>query len=124
MLSDHYEIPEILLENQTTSRCSDEAFRFWMGLIETSLLHFPERGVFRYPWRVLDSHQMLNVHNAVSRFPVYDGKRRMRMFNELRELHMIERRGRDGAYFIRAALHAKPVIKPAMPSENPSGQTV
>lgn len=118
MLTDHYHIPEIFLENMTTGQCSDEAFRFWMGLLETSLLHFPEKGVFRYPWRVLDAQQLLNVHNAVNRFPVYDHKRRTRLFNELRELNMVERRGRDGAFFIRAAFHAKPVAQSTLPNQD------
>ncbi len=121
MLQDHYEIPEIFLENLTTSRCSDEAFCFWMGLIETSLLHFPEKGVFRYPWRVLDMNQVLNVHNAVNRFPIYDSKRRTRLFNELRELNLIERRARDGAFFIRASFHGKPVKPPPSPSPKSPG---
>ncbi len=99
-------------ENPTTERCSDEAFCFWMGRSKRVSWISQKEGVFRYPWRVLDANQLLSVHNAVTRFPIYEEKRRRRLFNQLRELNLIELRARDRAYFIRAAFHAQALRKP------------
>ena len=123
MKTARYSISLAHLESPLTEHCSEAAYRMWLSLIEFSLeSHFPERGVFRFKWRVLEPRLLLAAHNAQAAFPIDQPKRRLLLFHELCEWHMIERRESDGAYFIRAAQKAHLVRIPPEDIAAPKAQ--